>query len=110
LAAYGRSFERIVAPAILGADARPRLGVTAAPTAGGGMRISSVAPRSIADKLGLRTGDRVRKINDRAINAASDVAPALEKNTEQVEIEFDRAGEPIELVLRLKTKAEASEN
>jgi membrane-associated protease RseP (regulator of RpoE activity) len=99
LAAYGRSFQStgtLPAP-----NSSPdRLGVMAGPAPGGGLQIVSVNRRSIADKLGLRPGDRVLDINGAPVNSIAEVSPAIAQNQERVEIKFVRDGETIELTLK----------
>jgi hypothetical protein len=99
LAAYGRSFQPLGTQNVPN-DSPDRLGVMAGPASGGGIQIASVNRRSIADKLGLRSGDRVLEINGTPINAIADVGPAIAQNQERVEIKFVRDGETIELTLK----------
>jgi membrane-associated protease RseP (regulator of RpoE activity) len=99
LAAYGRSFQP--AGTQHAPDSSPdRLGVMAGPVAGGGLQITSVSRRSIADKLGLRPRDRVLEINGTPVNTVAEVSPAIAQNQEHVEIKFIRDGEAIELTLK----------
>ncbi len=98
LAAYGRSFEP---QSQTSPDSSPdRLGVNAWPASGGGLQIASVNRRSIADKLGLRPGDRVLEINGTPTNTVAEVGPAIAQNQDRVEIKFNRNGETIELTLK----------
>jgi hypothetical protein len=99
LAAYGRSFQPAGAPAVP-SDSPDRLGVMASPAQGGGLQIASVNRRSIADKLGLRPGDRVLEINGTPIGSIAEVSPAIAQNQQQVEIKFVRGEDTIELTLK----------
>ncbi len=64
------------------------------------MQIASVTRRSIADKLGLRPGDRVLEINGTPINSVGEVPPAVAQNRQQVEVKFVRGEDTIELTLK----------
>jgi hypothetical protein len=98
LAAFGRSFQPLGAnPAPT--DSPDRLGVMASPVQGG-VQIASVNRRSIGDKLGLRSGDRILEINGAPIKAIAEISPAIASNQKQVEIKFVRGEDTIELTLK----------
>jgi membrane-associated protease RseP (regulator of RpoE activity) len=99
LAAYGRSFQPLDSQNAAN-NSPDRLGVNAMPAGGGGLLIANVNRRSIADKLGLRSGDRVIEINGTPINSNAEVGPAIAQSQEQVAIKFSRNGETIELTLK----------
>jgi hypothetical protein len=102
LAAYGRSFEplriRPVEPSGM------RLGVNAFPSAYGGIEIAGVDQKTLADKLGLRRGDRVVEINGSPIRTNTDVRPALEKTQDRIAVNFIRDDELLELTIRWPPK------
>lgn len=99
LAAYGRSFQPLDSQSSPN-NSPDRLGVNAMPAAGGGLLIANINRRSIADKLGLRSGDRVIEINGTPINANAEVGPAIAQDQNQLAIKFSRNGETIELTLK----------
>jgi hypothetical protein len=99
LAAYGRSFQPLDSQDTPNTSPE-RLGVMAVPAGGGGLQITGVSRRSLADKLGLRSGDRVLEINGMPTSASADVGPAIAQNPERLESKFVRDGETIELTLK----------
>jgi hypothetical protein len=103
LAAYGRSFEPLhIQPQEL---TGLRLGVGAVPSPYGGIEVMNVEAKSLADKLGLRSGDRVVDINGTTIRTNADVRPALEKTKNHIALKFIRGTELIELTIRWPTQS-----
>jgi len=114
LAAYGRSFVAAGAQGNLPppgsgpnlgpgggpAPDGPRLGVVARSIPGGGLEILDVNRRSLADKLGLRRGDRVLELNGTSVAEAADVPAALDKNASRLDVKLTRDGETFELSLK----------
>jgi len=114
LAAYGRSFVPAGAqgnlpqpgggpnlgPGGSPAPDGPRLGVVARSIPGGGLEILDVSRRALADKLGLRRGDRVLDLNATPVSEAADVPAALAKNSDRLDVKLTRDGETFELSLK----------
>jgi putative serine protease PepD len=61
-----------------GKVSHPYLGVSVGDAQNGGALISSVASGSPADKAGLKDGDVVTKVNDRAISGSEDLVGAVQ--------------------------------
>jgi hypothetical protein len=116
LAAYGRSFVpagsqgNLPQPGLgpnLGpgggpapAPDGPRLGVVARSVPGGGLEILDVSRRALADRLGLRRGDRVLELNGTPVSEAADVPAALAKNSDRLDVKLTRDGDTFELSLK----------
>lgn len=114
LAAYGRSFVPAGSQGTLPqpgpgpnlgpgggpAPDGPRLGVVARSIPGGGLEILNISRRSMADKLGLRPGDRVLELNGTPVSEAADVPTALGKNADRLDVKLTRDGETFELSLK----------
>jgi uncharacterized iron-regulated protein len=91
----------VAAPAPAAAPARPRLGVTLEPAAGG-VRIAEVGSGSIAERAGLRKGDVILAIAGRRAGRAADVAGAVMRQAPGtwLPIEVQRGGRRLEIVAR----------
>jgi uncharacterized iron-regulated protein len=83
------------------APARPRLGITLEPAAGG-VGIAAVADGSIARRAGLEKGDVILEIAGRAPKSAADVAAAVMRQAPGtwLPIEVQRGEQRLELVAR----------
>jgi hypothetical protein len=99
LAAYGRSFVPFRIDAT--PPGSPSLDVQAVPSAQGGVEITSVNEKSLADKLGLRRGDRIVEINGVSVRQVEEVRPALARDKQRLAVSLVRDDEPIELTIRL---------
>jgi len=64
-----------------------------------GMRINRVMPGSNADRIGLRAGDVLVRLNDQSLPAAFDVADALEDTPpgSKIDLLVARENQPVEL-------------
>jgi len=114
LAAYGRSFVPAgsqgnlpqpgggpnLGPGGAPAPDGPRLGVVARSIPGGGLEILEISRKSLADKLGLRRGDRVLELNGTPVSEAADVPAALAKQSERLDVKLTRDGETFEVSLK----------
>lgn len=72
-------------------DAGNRLGVQARATEGG-IEVVRVEPGGMAEDLDLQPGDVVTQVNGEAIASADEVAKALERSRDKVDLEFIREG------------------
>jgi len=80
-------------------DSRPgRLGVQAR-ASDRGLEITKVEPDSMAESLGLVSGDRITEINGDAVRDGAAVARALGKNERKVTVRFERNGTPHRVTL-----------
>ncbi len=68
---------------------KPRLGVEVAPGQNG-LEVKRVAPGSVGQRLGLRTGDILQSINGQPISQVEDVSRALARDRHRVEVEVQR--------------------
>jgi hypothetical protein len=91
----------VATPPRAAAPARPRLGITLEPAAGG-VGIAEVANGSIARRAGLEKGDVILVIAGRAPKSAADVAAAVMRQAPGtwLPIEVQRGGQRLELVAR----------
>jgi uncharacterized iron-regulated protein len=91
----------VATPPRVAAPARPRLGITLEPAAGG-VGIAEVANGSIAKRAGLEKGDVIVAIAGRAPKNAADVAAAVMRQAPGtwLPIEVQRGEERLELVAR----------
>jgi general secretion pathway protein C len=72
------------------------------PNAGGGFLVRQIKPGSIYEKLGLRVGDVIRKVNGRNINSVDEALRLYQQlggldQVADVELEVLRAGRPEQL-------------
>ncbi|MBL9106609.1 MAG: trypsin-like peptidase domain-containing protein [Myxococcales bacterium] len=72
-------------------DGQPRLGVEAERD-GDALGVRSVRPGSLAADLGLQPGDRITSVNGEPVRDPQDVARALAKDNNRVEVKVDRNG------------------
>jgi predicted secreted protein len=79
------------------ADPPSRLGITGQNDSRGGVRVSSVVAGSLAEKLGLRPGDRVTELNGDQITQLGDIATALAKTIDKVDATAARGGSVVPL-------------
>jgi uncharacterized iron-regulated protein len=91
----------VAAPPRAAAPARPRLGITLEPAAGG-VGIAEVANGSIARRAGLEKGDVILVIAGRTPKSAADVAAAVMRQAPGtwLPIEVQRGEQRLELVAR----------
>jgi uncharacterized iron-regulated protein len=91
----------VATPPRAAAPARPRLGITLEPAAGG-VGIAEVANGSIAQRAGLEKGDVILVIAGRAPKSAADVAAAVMRQAPGtwLPIEVQRGEQRLELVAR----------
>jgi len=91
----------VAAPPRVAAPARPRLGITLEPAAGG-VGIAEVAKGSIAMRAGLQKGDVILVIAGRAPKSAADVAAAVMRQAPGtwLPIEVQRGEQRLELIAR----------
>lgn len=97
---------------------KPRVmfGVVPADNAGPGMLVGAVLPGSPADKVQLKPGDRIVKLNDNAVNSREDMRKVLMslEPGKSVSITYFRAGEVqpthtgVDLVARPARRASAA--
>ncbi|MBK6923297.1 MAG: trypsin-like peptidase domain-containing protein [Deltaproteobacteria bacterium] len=81
--------------------ARPgRLGVQVRP-GDRGLEVATIEPGSLAEQLGLRTGDVLRSVNGTDIEDAPDVADALRGGGERLAIDVLRDGSVITLSMKI---------
>jgi S1-C subfamily serine protease len=78
----GQTLDTILTPVEFPADlvdatVWDRLGVRLKPMQGAGMVISAVKPGSVSAQVGLRAGDVIRKINNRAVLNANEYREAV---------------------------------
>lgn len=105
LAAYGRSFVAADGEAPMPPNTSNRtdnlgaLGVTTRPITGGGLFIVSTRPGSLADDMGLRPGDKLLRVNARAVNIPSDVKAALVVDSRRMTVTITRGQKPLEISL-----------
>jgi hypothetical protein len=102
LAAYGRSFVSGAARAAGGRQAPPAetsggLGIIVRPSLQGGLEVVSIRRDSLADDLGLRSGDRIMKVNGRPVAAPADVRAAIETDPSRVAVSLERKQKSIEI-------------
>lgn len=82
--------QRMVQPETdLYGSAKPSLGVEVEEK-GGTLTVRSVKPGSLAEDLGLRPGDQLESINGEAIRTTQDVAQALNKDRQRVNVRVKR--------------------
>jgi uncharacterized iron-regulated protein len=91
----------VATPPRVAAPARPRLGITLEPAAGG-VGIAAVANGSIAKRAGLEKGDVIVVIAGKAPKSAADVAAAVMRQAPGtwLPIEVQRGEQRLELVAR----------
>lgn len=82
---------RSIEPPMSTPDAGMRLGVQARATEGG-IEVVRVEPGGMAEDLDLQPGDVVTQVNGEAIASADEVAKALERSRDKVDLEFIREG------------------
>jgi len=68
-----------------------------------GMVVSRVDPDGPAARAGVRVGDRIRKVNDRAVNSVDDAQRSIYGATvgEKLRLAVDRGGENLDVTLTL---------
>jgi hypothetical protein len=91
--------EESYAVDISAAAAEPptRLGVTCQADQRGGIRVTTVAPGSLAAALGLQRGDLVGRINGDQIRDIPDIRDALAKTANLVRVGLVRNGQSLDL-------------
>ncbi len=75
-----------------------------APSAAGGIKIEDIPSGSIAEKLGLQSGDIIRSINGSAINSPFDLARLYQQLApgSQIQVEGMRGAKPINLSYQVR--------
>ena len=89
--------------------ARARLGVSVAPepaepNGAGGALVRMVLPGSRGEKLGLREGDVIRRVNDQRVDDAAGLRRVLTETKEPLAVVVKRPGEAEVLLLREKAE------
>ena len=90
--------------------ARARLGVSVAPVGAGepngvaGALVTMVIPGSRGEKLGLRVGDEIRRINDNRIDDAASLRRVLTETKDPLVVVVRRPGEDGTITLREKAE------
>lgn len=91
--------------------ARARLGVSVAPEPQppqpdgvGGVTVKMVIPGSRGEKLGLREGDEIRRVNDTRVDDAAGLRRVLTETKEPLVVVVKRPGEAAVLTLREKAE------
>jgi S1-C subfamily serine protease len=87
--------------------ARARLGVSvAAPgtddAVANGVRVTAVSPGSRGEKLGLKNGDIIRKVNGKPVEDAASLRRTLTDNKDPLVLDVERGG--VQAVLREKAQ------
>jgi serine protease Do len=77
-------------PEIVVPPASDRLGVEVREVADG-LEVVGIEPGSVAEKLDLRAGDVIHRVNGKSVGSAADVRKALD-GTRRVEVQFSRSG------------------
>jgi putative serine protease PepD len=74
--------------------ARPWIGVSTAPSGGGGAQVAEVTPGGPAERAGLRTGDVITSVDGKRVAEPDDVAGAISSKQpgDEVSIEVRRSG------------------
>ncbi len=74
------------------------------PSGQGGFKVFAIRPGSVLEQLGIENGDRVTRVNGRALDspdAVLEVAYGL-RNSDHFEVELERRGQ----LMRLRYRAE----
>jgi serine protease Do len=79
-----------------------RLGVQVKPSTDG-LAIATIEPESLADRIGLQSGDVLRSINGESVNDAADVPDALRKDGDRLSVDVVRDGSVVTLSMRLSS-------
>lgn len=68
-------------------------------TSGGGLLVTDASIGSVAEKLGLQSGDVVRLINGQAVSSMADVSRLYQqfKQVSQIQLDLIRSGKPVQL-------------
>ena len=91
--------------------ARARLGVSVSPDSlppeangVGGVTVTMVIPGSRGEKLGLRAGDQIRRVNDNRVDDATTLRRVLTETKEPLVVVVKRPGEAAVITLREKAE------
>jgi serine protease Do len=83
-------------------SAELRLGVQVRPSTDG-LTIASIEPDSLADRIGLQSGDVLRSINGESVSDAADVPDALRRDGDRLSVDVVRDGSVVTLSMRLSS-------
>ena len=80
-------------------QAAQRLGITAADErlAGDGLTVMHVLPNSRGEKIGLKEGDVIQKVNGKEVHSTAELRKAVTDNPKRLVIEGTRDGKAIKL-------------
>lgn len=69
------------------------------PATGGGLLVTEASSGSLAEKLGLRAGDILYKVNNHPVSTMADLSGVYQKfkQAPQVQLDLTRAGKPVQL-------------
>lgn len=88
----------ILSAALQSNDTNIKLGKLS-PATGGGLLVTEASSGSLADKLGLRAGDILYKVNNHPVSTMADLSGVYQKfkQVPQVQLDLTRAGKPVQL-------------
>jgi general secretion pathway protein C len=71
---------------------------------GGGVRLDAAPPGSLASKLGLQSGDVIRKVNGQSIGSSGDLARLYQQfaTLDTIQAEIERGGQVVRLSYRIQ--------
>jgi general secretion pathway protein C len=71
---------------------------------GGGVQLSAAPPGSLASKLGLRSGDVIRRVNGQPIASSGDLARLYQQfaTLDTIQAEVERGGQVVKLSYRIR--------
>ena len=88
----------ILSAALQSNDTNIKLGKLS-PATGGGLLVTEASSGSLAEKLGLRAGDILYKVNNHPVPTMADLSGVYQKfkQAPQVQLDLTRAGKPVQL-------------
>lgn len=92
-------------------QARPWMGIMIETKPNEGVKITDIVPGTPAQKAGLQAGDVVTKIDDTAMTEVRQMIAFVQSRGvgNEVKVEFNRAGKPEKLTLKLEAKPDELE-